>query len=54
MNNTSWYRVNLNGSFYDDMVGIVIEATFNTKRLAFGETIGSAIFFNENLVIEEV
>lgn len=47
-----WYRVNLSGSFYDDMIGKFVSEEPCTMSLDFGTTIGTAIFLKEYLVEE--
>lgn len=48
-----WYRVVFEESFYDDMVGNIIDATDRTITLYFGEGIGEAIFYKDQVVFEE-
>lgn len=49
-----WFRVNLEGCFYDDMVGKLVKEEACTTTLYFSKSIGTATFLKEKLTIEEI
>ena len=49
-----WYEVDMIESFYDEMVGKLIEETPKTYKLYFGKGIGEAIFYKFQVKIKEL
>lgn len=47
-----WYRVISSESFYEDMVGKVVDETDKTYRLYFSNGIGTAIFYKNQVQFE--
>lgn len=47
-----WYKVVFEESFYDDMVGSVVEEMDRSIRLNFGKYTGEAIFYKDQVVFE--
>ncbi len=44
-----WYKVFILESFYDDMIGKLVEETDRTYRLYFGDGIETAIFYKDQV-----
>ena len=48
-----WYRVIMEDSFYNDMVGRLVDETDKTFKLYFSNSIGEAIFYKEQVKFED-
>ena len=44
-----WYRVIMLDSFYNGMVGRLVDETDKTFKLYFGNSIGEAIFYKDQV-----